>query len=986
MLKNMAKIFTLNLTVLLLSISPAFAGSGKIAGRVVDEQTGAPLAAAQVIIPGTSMGGTTNSQGQYFILNVPPGTYTLKVSFMGFATKEIGDVHSQLDATTIIDIRIKSSAIAGDSLAIIANPPGAEITMTTTRISWGGRLIDNALPVNELNEILQTSVMTQSMRGANKAGLVYLIDGVNITDLMTAVGGGTDPYSFARRNLNPISSTTGEFSGGYNIDVRGRSSDMVQTSVGVTQTSVAEVNVMAGIVNAEYNASAGIINIATQNGGKNYSGKLYIKSSAGGLNHAGPNCYTATSSNPAILNGKSAAGLYDAYKAELRSSGNEYYVSKLNWTPDSYEYGAEPRIIAEFNFGGPLTNKGNFFFAGNFLNDHGRFPGEFQRNLGLALKLNYAVSESDQLTAYGKIDDWGQLFGWTNRSYSYTYQFWLEGQPVWDRSGFITYLKHLHIFNPASFLESTISYVANEKTWGYKPVNGKLDYDNYGDTWLIVDTKAKAEQYLLDPGNRLFIAGPSGSPEPIITTLGQARFLLARYTYENLRTSTLTLANNYTNQINFHQQLKGGVEYKLNTIDEYQHKTTTGAPDPTFKFDTVDYNIHPWSLGVFIQDKIEYEDLVVNLGLRFDAYNLDTKLWPDYFAPVKWDTTAAGQALMVWNRGQSSQIHAYFSPRIGVSHRITKNAAMHYSWGICTTPPNSGYWLQNYNAFVNATLPMTRNPDPDPEKAIAYEIGLCLALANNFNIDITAYYRDVRNGSALDYSIYQDRMKTNTNFKWYSYTTNWGYRDSHGVELNVWRRSTSDRFFGLFGLAGNLSLAYSYDKTSVNGNSISEDADFTTTWAYDDNTVDYNWDLVNFWPTYSRRYRDVKAKITLLWDFPHAVKLATLATYSSPWRYPKKLNVTKPRFEEMLYGESFFQVDLRLTKYLPVGKHYGGVFIEVLNVLNRENILAFDNYGDTNYDEQGLGPYGMFNRPTDQYGNPLTGIAREVYLGFEFSF
>jgi hypothetical protein len=414
MVKNLAKVFTINLTVLLLFISPAFAGLGKIAGRVVDEQTGDPLAAAQVIIPGTTMEGTTNSQGQYFILNVPPGTYTLKVSFMGFAAKEIGGVQSQLDATTIIDIRIKSSAIEGDSIAIIANPPGSDITMTTTHISWRGYLIDNAFPVNELNEILQTSVTTQSMRGANKAGLAYLVDGVNITDIMTAVGGGTDPYTFARRNLNPISSTTGEFSDGFNVDVRGRSSDMVQTSVGVTQTSVAEVNVMAGIVNAEYNASAGIINIATKSGGKNYSGKFYFRSSAGGLNHAGPNCYTATSSNPAVLNGKSAAVLYDEYKARLRSSGNEYYASKLNWTSDSYEYGEEPRIISEFNFGGPLTNKGNFFFDGNFLNDHGRFPGEFQRNLGLALKLNYAVSESDRLTAYGKIDDWGQLFGWTN--------------------------------------------------------------------------------------------------------------------------------------------------------------------------------------------------------------------------------------------------------------------------------------------------------------------------------------------------------------------------------------------------------------------------------------------------------------------------------------------------------------------------------------------------------------------------------------------
>ena len=838
-----------------------------------------------------------------------------------------------------------------------------DTTMTTTTIILSGDLIDNVLPVNDFTEILQTSVTIQSMRGANKSGVAYMVDGVNITDMMTALGGGAEIWTSVNRNTNRFNSTTGEFVDLENVDVRGRSSDMVQMGIGINQISVAEVSMTAGTFNAEYNASAGIIQIITKSGGKDYSGKLYIRSSAGGLDHAGPNCYTATSLNTGILNGKSAADLYAEHKDNLLNYGDEYYASKMNWTPDAYAYGEDPRIISEFSLGGPLTKDGSFFFSGNFLNDHGRFPGEFQRNLGLSLKMSYDASESDRLTAFCKLDDWGQIFGWTNRSYSYMYQFWLEGQPVWDRSGFITYLKHTHAFDPASSLESTISYVSNEKTWGYKPKDGTLKYDNYGNDWLILDTWEEAERYLIDYSTRIFIASPPGG-DPLPTIPGfynQVRFGWANYYYENLNTNTLSLALNYTNRLNVHHHLKSGVEYKRNSIDELQHRTTVPTHDPYFKFDTVDYGIHPWSLGIYIQDRIEYEDIIVNLGLRLDTYNMDTRIWDDYFAPVEWDTTTAGQAVLVWDTANKSSTHNYLSPRIGVSHPISGNAVMHYSWGIYTTQPYPGYWLSNYESFVNSSVPATRNPDPDPEKAIVYDVGIQLALTDDIGVDITAYYRDVRNGSALQYDITPDETRSDAPFKYYTYTTHWGYRDSRGVEINLWKRPTPERWFGIFGLSGNLSLSWSYDKTSVDASHISQEAAFTTTLTPENTSAANNWNIGNFWPTYSRGYNHMKAKMALVWDFPFELKMGTVATYRSPWRYPRQLDITNPRYEEMLEGEAFFRVDVRLIKYFPVRELHGGFFLDVLNALNRENILTFDNFNNNNYYEAGLGPYGVFN-------------------------
>jgi hypothetical protein len=552
--------------------------------------------------------------------------------------------------------------------------------------------------------------------------------------------------------------------------------------------------------------------------------------------------------------------------------------------------------------------------------------------------------------------------------------------------GLVSYLKHTHVFNAASFLETTVSYVGNEKTWGYKPVDDKLQYDNYGDEWLILDTKEEADKYLNSTVTRIFNTSPGNDPNYQVTGFqNQIRFGIAGYHYENLKTSTLSLASNYTNQISFHHQLKAGAEYKLHNVDHFSHKSSVGFPDAAFKFETVDFDVKPWSVGAFLQDKIEYEGIIVNLGLRTDAYNMDTEMFDDVYKPVQFDTLDNGQAVMVWDNTKPSDTHVYFSPRIGISHPITEKAAMHYSWGIYTTQPNLGYWLRNYNSFANSSLPAVWDADPEPEKATAYEIGINVGLTNDFGVDITAYYRDVRNGSNTGFSIGQDKIATATPFTLYTFYTNWGYRDSRGLELNFWKRPTPERYFGVVGLSGNLSVSYSYDKSSANGGSINQEASFTNSLSYT-TTADFDFDLTNYWPTYSRGYNDWKAKLSLLWDFPFEVKLSTVGTYKSPWRYAQQVNVVNARYESRLDGEYFLQFDMRLTKYMTIAGIRGGVFFELLNVANRENILTFDNYSNTNLYETEGNPWGILNRPTNQYGSPLAGIAREMYFGLEVAF
>ena len=71
------------LFILLLSLK-AFAGdTGKLAGAVTDATTKEPLVGASVLVVGTSMGASTDLDGRFVILNVPPGSYTLRATTVG---------------------------------------------------------------------------------------------------------------------------------------------------------------------------------------------------------------------------------------------------------------------------------------------------------------------------------------------------------------------------------------------------------------------------------------------------------------------------------------------------------------------------------------------------------------------------------------------------------------------------------------------------------------------------------------------------------------------------------------------------------------------------------------------------------------------------------------------------------------------------------------------------------------------------------------
>jgi hypothetical protein len=92
--------------------------SGRLEGTVRD-QAGAPFAGAIVSIVGTELSSTTNAQGHYVLMDVPVGTYSLRVAFIGYRPSLVEGVTIMSDQTVTQDVTIDDPAVSMDEIIVV---------------------------------------------------------------------------------------------------------------------------------------------------------------------------------------------------------------------------------------------------------------------------------------------------------------------------------------------------------------------------------------------------------------------------------------------------------------------------------------------------------------------------------------------------------------------------------------------------------------------------------------------------------------------------------------------------------------------------------------------------------------------------------------------------------------------------------------------------------------------------------------------------
>jgi outer membrane receptor protein involved in Fe transport len=236
------------LIILLLPICIYSGTTGKLAGTIKDSQTGEALVGANVIIEGTNFGAATNVNGEYVILNISPGRYNVKFSFIGYETTVMQDVSITVDQTTILQIKLNPQSIMVDEVVVTARTPLIQKDVTSS-ISVITREEIEALPVATFTELLSLQAgVTGSgsnlhVRGGRTNEVAYMIDGTLVDDPL--LGG-------LATNIN---------------------NDAIQ-----------EMSLLSGTFNAEYgDALSGVVNIVTRDGTDKFSAKLEARTSEFGV-------------------------------------------------------------------------------------------------------------------------------------------------------------------------------------------------------------------------------------------------------------------------------------------------------------------------------------------------------------------------------------------------------------------------------------------------------------------------------------------------------------------------------------------------------------------------------------------------------------------------------------------------------------------------------------------------------------------------------
>ena len=109
--------------LVLVIVTSAQAASSRIEGSVKDAQTGEGLPGATVFLKGTSLGASTDLNGNYHLRNVPPGTYTIRVSYIGYTTKQIS-IEVKAGVTVRRDFKLLAVGVKGRKVVVTAQANG----------------------------------------------------------------------------------------------------------------------------------------------------------------------------------------------------------------------------------------------------------------------------------------------------------------------------------------------------------------------------------------------------------------------------------------------------------------------------------------------------------------------------------------------------------------------------------------------------------------------------------------------------------------------------------------------------------------------------------------------------------------------------------------------------------------------------------------------------------------------------------------------
>jgi outer membrane receptor protein involved in Fe transport len=851
--------------------------TGKISGKIIDSYSKEPLIGVNVIIEETVIGAATNMNGHFDILNVPPGIYVVRASMIGYTPVRVTDVRVSIGLTTEVNFELTESAIElREEVVIVAQRPlvQRDLTATAARISSDEIKM---LPVEDVQSLvnLQAGVVDGHFRGGRLGEVLYMIDGIPVTDVYTGNAG-----LFLETN------------------------------------AIQELEVISGTFNAEYGqAMSGVVNQVTRDGGRRFEGDISL--------------YTGdyiTNSDGLFVNlgGINPARTYDAqasFSGPVKVLPNVFFiVTGRKYYNDGHLYGRRyfmPTDSSNFSAANP-----DDWFVGS-TGDSAYVPMNFEDRSSIMGKLTARIFGSNRIDAQ---------FIHQSRDYNnYNHQYRYNPNGIYNNfhRGNLFNFSYTHVFSPATFSVIRAAWFSNtEKSYVYED---------------------PSDPRFPDYRKRLAVSGPA-----FLT--GGAEDL-----HSNRETRYLTLKTEFTSQITQHHQVKSGFEMRnhriwINNFGIRNDESTRFQPQPVYfgRSHFANTIIRPYEISGYVQDKMEYDEVIVNIGVRFD-----------YFHP-KADILTEQLHLGRDKETEAATSEYQISPRFGIAYPISDRGVMYVAYGHFFQTPNFDILYLNPDYNLNATDPFqVGNPALKSQRTVQYEIGLQQQLTDDIGLYVTSFYKDMRNLIGTEIFDIGNGNK-------YSQYVNRDYGNARGIIVSFKKRYSH-----------NYSATIDYSFQIARGNASDPNDVFL------DNITDP--------PRESQ-----KQLVPLDWDRRHSinfsgtagnpniVSLTVLGSVYSGLPYTPSLFGSRMSKMNSETRPWYINVDAYATKNIAVGKTVVSIFLKVYNLLDRKNeVEIFTDSGRANYSieqqysspPRGINTVGEYYTRPDFYSTP-----RQVIFGFSFGF
>lgn len=960
--------------VLVLFFSSVFAGtSGKISGTVKDNETGEALIGANIVVEGTSMGASTDEDGYYVIINVPPGTYTLSVYYLGYSPLKIENVKVSVDRTTTRHIKLSSEALTGKEIVVQAERPAIELDRTHSSAVIGAETVE-AMPVTEIEDVieLQSGVVSIGgelhFRGGRAREVAYVIDGVPVNNSFSENGGSL---------------------------------------VEVENNMIEELEVISGTFNAEYGqAQSGVVNIVTKRPASKFKGTVntYMGDWLSNKNDVFLNISDVDplaernvdfSLTGPILPEKIGFVVNARYhKFQSIDQYERRFNSVDGWKIAAYRTWATQQNLTT----GTVIPIPDSLATGD--GAHGPLAVIDYGSLQAKLRFQITSKVSLTYTAFGSYQETqGPWNSTTERSASF-YRYAPDDIGTAQSWSYSHFLRFQHSPSDRFFYNLAVSYQRDDGDFAYRKDNKIAQYPGDSGIQLITANSNSGS------GNVFSLGGTSGfytnapNQNYIDQYLAQGdlnwqvdkyNFIKAGFSYTQViadiygRGYRLTpnwqsraypvLSDISPADSTWNDYWNALVNYWKNWDDVYGKRVVEAGRDEVTLYR--DFQVKPLEIAGYIQDKVELSnEIIINAGVRFDYFQPNEKV------PINLRTETSNLGSEANLRDATAKYQ--LSPRLGISFPISSDGAFHASYGhFFQMPPYQQMYNEPLVTLNRLQLDGRRlgNADLKPEKTVAYEIGLQQAVTQDIAASITAYYKDFRNLLGIEQISTIDQVT-------YTRYINRDYGNAKGITIDLTKRN------GFVTGGVNYTLSYANGSSSDPAalyliQSATRIGGETETFP-ERKVLPLDWDQRHTVNAFINFVKPDNWTIGL-------VGVVNSGTVYSPAQPLERFDIPERELRNSAYKPTRWTVDLKMRKYLNLGGLETALYLKVDNLfdhLNHEQVFPISGKADEiaelpeelQRDVNEIRTEGLFT--VDEVFNypSFFSFPRRFQLGLEFKF